>query len=60
MDDSRRLRTMRLISAQRWSEFKTHWPMELLHLLIDIGGGFVFGVALSLAVFIQLMAVVVL
>lgn len=48
-------RQLRVSNAQSWSDFKLHWPMEVLHLLRDIGGGFLFGFAFALALFLYLL-----
>ena len=40
---------LRELNAQAWSDFRAHWPMEVLRLLLDVGGGFCFGFALGLA-----------
>lgn len=44
---------LRALNAQEWQDFKKHWPMVILKLLIDAGGGFLFGVAFCLAIFIH-------
>lgn len=40
------------LNAQSWQDFKAHWPMEVLRILGDLGGGFAFGLALVLALFV--------
>jgi len=51
-------RQMRLVSAQVWEDFKAQWPMELAYVLGQMGGGFIFGLALGLAALVQVLAVV--
>lgn len=53
--DLRTRRQIRLVNAQYWADFKQHWPMELLQLLLDTGSGFLAGVALALSLFVYLL-----
>jgi hypothetical protein len=46
---------LRELNAQGWADFKKHWPMVVLGLLVEMAGGFLFGVALSLATFVYLL-----
>jgi len=48
-------RQLRLINAQSWADFKQHWPMEVLHFLMDIGWGVLLGVSFGLAVVIYVL-----
>lgn len=48
---------VRALNAAAWADFKKHWPMELAYVLIEVGGGFVFGVALGLAALVQVLTV---
>lgn len=43
---------LKALHSQEWEDFRSHWPMEVLYLLRDVGGGFAFGFALSLALFV--------
>ncbi|EKD46905.1 MAG: hypothetical protein ACD_67C00023G0002 [uncultured bacterium] len=49
------LSEIKSLNAQSWAEFRAHWPMHVLYLLCDIGGGFVFGVALALAAVVAVL-----
>lgn len=40
---------LRELNAQEWADFKAHWPMHLLALLVDLGGGMLLGVLLGLS-----------
>lgn len=37
------------LNAQDWADFRAHWPMRVLDLIGELGGGFLFGVCLGLA-----------
>lgn len=40
---------LRELNAQSWEDFKAHWPMEVLDVLIALGAGTLLGVALGLS-----------
>lgn len=52
---SRRRRELRILNAEAWADFKEHWPADVLWVLRDCGGGFLFGVALGLAAVVQVV-----
>jgi len=41
---------LRELNAQDWSDFKAHWPMRLVDLLIDFCAGTLLGLLLGLSV----------
>lgn len=40
---------LRELNAQDWADFKSHWPMRVIELVLDIGAGTLLGVLLGLA-----------
>lgn len=41
---------LRDLNAQDWLDFRAHWPMRLLELLVDVGAGTLLGLLLGLSV----------
>jgi hypothetical protein len=43
------------LNAQAWADFKAHWPMHVLEICRDAGTGTLLGVALGLALVIEVL-----
>ena len=46
---------LRELNAQDWADFKVHWPMRLLELLMDFGAGTLLGVLLGLSMLLYVL-----